>query len=217
MNPYLLIALRHAHSAIEEILEKAGSAKPLKLFKPPKEGLTGVADPRPMKEPVENTNSIQDSIVPPGTIPVGPTKPDVELDSEGLPWDKRIHSGGKTFMKKDGTWKLRRKLDPVFVAKVKSELLIAQNPERAADIPGNDVPPPPPQVNEVPTPPPVEDTPTVVDPNAFMKLMTAVTGAGLSAEAITEACRAHGLADIGELHRTPEKILAVATELGLEI
>jgi len=43
------------------------------------------------------------------------------LDKEGLPWDSRIHSSSKATIA-DGTWKLRRGVDPAEVEKVKAQL-----------------------------------------------------------------------------------------------
>lgn len=51
----------------------------------------------------------------------GQPAPQVPLDKEGLPWDSRIHSSSKAFIA-DGTWKLRRGVDPAEVAKVKAQL-----------------------------------------------------------------------------------------------
>lgn len=45
----------------------------------------------------------------------------VPLDSQGLPWDSRIHASTKTFVA-DGSWKLRRGVDPAEVEKVKAQL-----------------------------------------------------------------------------------------------
>jgi len=45
----------------------------------------------------------------------------VPLDSQGLPWDSRIHASTKTFIA-DGSWKLRRGVDPAEVEKVKAQL-----------------------------------------------------------------------------------------------
>lgn len=45
----------------------------------------------------------------------------VELDSEGLPWDKRIHASTKTKIA-SGTWKLARGVDASVVEAVKAEL-----------------------------------------------------------------------------------------------
>lgn len=46
---------------------------------------------------------------------------DNELDSEGIPWDSRIHSGKKT-KNKDGSWKLVKGVDKAIVPQVKAEL-----------------------------------------------------------------------------------------------
>lgn len=45
----------------------------------------------------------------------------VEKDGEGLPWDKRIHSSSRKFIK-DGTWRLKKGVDKDLVEQVKSEL-----------------------------------------------------------------------------------------------
>ncbi len=47
--------------------------------------------------------------------------PSVPLDKEGFPWDNRIHASTKTFIA-DGSWKLRRGVDPAEVEKVKAQL-----------------------------------------------------------------------------------------------
>lgn len=47
--------------------------------------------------------------------------PPVTLDKEGLPWDSRIHSSSKAFIA-DGSWKLRRGVDPAEVIAVKEQL-----------------------------------------------------------------------------------------------
>lgn len=47
---------------------------------------------------------------------------DNEKDSENIPWDSRIHSGGKS-VNKDGSWKLKKGVDKAVVAQVKAELL----------------------------------------------------------------------------------------------
>jgi len=50
----------------------------------------------------------------------------VQVDSEGLPWDKRIHSSAKGVMK-GGQWKLARNLDKDFVESVRAELMAVMN------------------------------------------------------------------------------------------
>lgn len=46
----------------------------------------------------------------------------VDVDSEGLPWDGRIHSSNKKKITKDNTWQLRRGIDSAVVEQVKAEL-----------------------------------------------------------------------------------------------
>ena len=60
------------------------------------------------------------SITPPVTTPAHVSN--VELDSEGIPWDIRIHSRGKTKLKKDNSWKLKKGVDVALVDSVKAEL-----------------------------------------------------------------------------------------------
>jgi hypothetical protein len=47
---------------------------------------------------------------------------DSAVDSEGLPWDARIHASSKAF-NKDGTWRTRRGLDDKTLTQVRAELL----------------------------------------------------------------------------------------------
>ena len=46
----------------------------------------------------------------------------VDLDSEGSPWDGRIHSSNGKKLAKEGTWQLKRNVDPALVEQVKAEL-----------------------------------------------------------------------------------------------
>ncbi len=55
------------------------------------------------------------------TLTISATSTAVPLDSQGLPWDSRIHASTKTFIA-DGSWKLRRGVDPAEVEKVKAQL-----------------------------------------------------------------------------------------------
>jgi len=65
---------------------------------------------------VANLNTIFGTPLPPGT-----PNHSVPLDKEGLPWDGRIHASTKTFVA-DGSWKLRRGVDPISVDMVKHQL-----------------------------------------------------------------------------------------------
>jgi len=50
------------------------------------------------------------------------TSVELELDSSGIPWDKRIHSSSKSKYKNDGTWKLARGVSDEDAAPVLAEL-----------------------------------------------------------------------------------------------
>lgn len=50
-----------------------------------------------------------------------PPAPVGEVDKNGLPWDERIHSGNRAKVA-DGSWRMRRNVDPTKVAQVEAEL-----------------------------------------------------------------------------------------------
>ena len=50
-----------------------------------------------------------------------------ELDKDGLSWDARIHASSKALVA-DGTWRLKRGVEPALVAQVKAELLQGEEP-----------------------------------------------------------------------------------------
>lgn len=89
-----------------------------------------------IKEPVVDTESedkarakeINERVAAKKTIvePVVEIDFDGEIDSEGLPWDARIHTVKKT-KNKTGDWKLMRGSDKDLVAKVKAELKAAMS------------------------------------------------------------------------------------------
>lgn len=81
--------------------------------------------------------------------PPPPPPPTVELDTEGIRWDERIHRPTKLKAVKGGTWLLKRKVDPKLVTKVKAEL---KAEAAAAPADGSSTSPPPP-----PPPPPAAD------------------------------------------------------------
>jgi len=83
----------------------------------------------PRKEAGEMGDRIDRTVAaataPAAEAPHVPPAVGLEVDSDGTPWDVRIHSGGKTFMQsgpKVGTWKLKKGVDPALVEQVKAEL-----------------------------------------------------------------------------------------------
>lgn len=84
--------------------------------------------------------------------PAGPAGP--QLDKEGLPWDKRIHSNPAT-IKADGCWRSKRGLDAATKEAVTAELRQAM----AAPPPG----PPAPMFEEAAPGVPLEPSPDTAD------------------------------------------------------
>ena len=93
----------------------------------------------------------------------------IDVDSAGLPWDGRIHASTRAKVA-DGTWRMKRGVEPEEVAKVEAELRqtmaipvasFAPAPvEPVAPVPPAPVAPPPPSVGSaVPPAPPVSSTP----------------------------------------------------------
>ncbi len=74
---------------------------------------------------------------PPAAATPGPAA-NVEVDKNGLPWDERIHSGSRAKVA-DGSWRMKRGVDPAKVAEVEAEL--------RGQIPAAAAAPPPPAAN----------------------------------------------------------------------
>lgn len=111
--------------------------------------------------------------VPPPAVapaPAGSTNPapaGVELDTEGLPWDVRIHSGSKEKIA-NGTWKLKRGVaqQEVWLNQIKDELrrALGNAPAAAAPQPNPAWPFPIPGQTTSPTPlPPATAAPVASD------------------------------------------------------
>lgn len=128
-------------------------------------------------------------------------QPGVELDTEGLPWDMRIHARTKTKMK-DGSWKKLRGIGPDVVKSVEAELKAVQS------LPAAVVPPAPVAVPEIP-PPPVA--------LGFMDLMTLVTGAitdgSLKRDQVLEVLGRWGIPSLPVIASRPDLIPEVITAL----
>ena len=165
-----------------------------------------------------------------------------EVDIEGLPWDKRIHSESKGLLK-GGTWKIRRNVPDAEVAAVKDELrhVMAAPPALPVGItappaPGF-VPPPPPtaapviQVEGSPLAPPVAPivaqplavsagaSPPAIDQFAgatFADLMSRVVDlsvAGTPVATINGFCAELGLTQPRDANLRPDLIPALLSKL----
>lgn len=92
-----------------------------------------------------------------------------DVDSEGLPWDARIHSSSKGKIK-SGRWKLKKGVDDSEIAKVKAELYGNSVVENAAPVAAPTV------VTPVVAQPTIAATPAVVQAAPPMPTMQMQTG-----------------------------------------
>ena len=147
------------------------------------------------------------------------------LDSAGMPWDERIHSGSKS-VNADGTWRYKRGGDLAERERIEAELKgarIAEAKEEIANIQGgsgdfdpsdippppveDDVPPPPAEEDDVP-PPPVEEEAPQVDSGAVFRAITAGQKANLSQEDIARCLKDVGLATTVDILTAKPEVLA---------
>jgi len=122
------------------------------------------------------------------------TAASVELDVQGMPWDRRIHSGAKT-RTKDGCWKKLRGTSETMIKTVEDELKTVQNI------------PVPPVASDVPASPasPVEKT--FAD---FMTLITsAITAGKLTRQQAVDALQPFGIPSIAVVATRPDLIPSV--------
>lgn len=196
-----------------------------------------IPPPPPVVSSSTNANTAEantTAFLPPATVAAAVStaaSAGYEYDTEGTPWDERIHSVNKT-KNQNGTWRTKKGVDPSVVHAVKSAHLAAGNickpPTAAAGSlpPGdNSMPvssiPPPPASNSVPTQngsgasvplPPGSATGTLGadDGAAFRNLINKVTelttGGKISATKISQVCVHYGVATLSDLAKNPAKI-----------
>lgn len=190
------------------------------------------APPAGVPAATTSTNTTTGSVTPAG----------VELDSEGIPWDGRIHSSSKKKLVENGRWKLIRGIDKDYVDEIKAELLSGlaapvpapvepsqtqglhpdPNPLSVAAVNHAIANAPKPPVSEQmgkPAPAATTGTPAVVDAGPqisnFAQLMAAITSAGLKPDQINPVIQSLGIAAMPVLATRPDLIPAVALALGL--
>ena len=159
---------------------------------------------------------------PPETPAATNTPPlGVDLDSDGLPWDGRIHGSAKKKLAKDQTWKKIRNVDPALVEQVEAELRAAM---AAATPPAETTPPAPPEtpaIVETTTPaaettppaPPATPATEITFPVFMSKVTNAMALGTLTDVMILAAVNKHGLASLPLLSARPDIIPAVDAEL----
>lgn len=173
------------------------------------------------KKVIETTN---ENIVPPaperfevlGTIEAGTGvyaeenyRYGVEIDTEGLPWDSRIHTRTKT-KTADGHWKKQRGVGGNVVKKIEEEL-------RAAHGITSPVPSVAPEPHVVLTPPPPPPFPTQEKAPDFADLMTVVTAAitagRLMREQVVDVLEPYGISALPVVATRPDLIPGIITAL----
>lgn len=145
----------------------------------------------------------------------------VDVDSEGLPWDGRIHSSAKTKLVKGGTWKIKRGTDPALIEKVKAELkatMAAPAVETPAAPEGGETEDANPKevfggpVTDTPAPPPLPDTPMSFPD--LMEIITARQAAGTLQKTDLDALLlGYEIPSVGMLASRPDLIPTIAEEL----
>ena len=190
-------------------------ARSIKYDVPPVEAAAVVPPPPPVEAA---------AVVPPPppveAAAVVPPPPPVDgCDSDGLPWDGRIHSSSKARLA-DGRWRQRRNTDPAVVAAVTAELRAALSAPAVPSAPAAAaVVPPPPAATVLSFPfPPIEEPAVVPPPPAamtFPEFMRAITAARLAPGVVLEACKAVGMPSIPALNQRPDLIPSVAAALGV--
>lgn len=187
--------------------------------------------------PTETATPVQAVTEPvaPSALPAG-----VEVDSDGLPWDERIHAGTKTTLAKTKQWKKKRGVPAELVTTVEAELRAAMAVPASGNVATTAVEPSEPSA---PPAPPVAPSTTVADAaqpvsppapaapaqpatpppapaatgdiSTLPELMAASTGAGKTPADMLAAAQKCGLASVALLGARPDLIPTVAAELGL--
>jgi len=146
----------------------------------------------------------------------------VDLDSNGLPWDHRIHGSARKKLAKTQTWKYIRNIDPALIDKVEAELRVTMAASSATPVVTVGEPTTE-QVNSTPAPAkpaaaPIVETPTPPATDiTFPVLMGRITAGGITTEAVTAACNKSGITALPLLAARPDLVPAVAAELGITV
>lgn len=127
---------------------------------------------------------------PPAPAPLAavPPAPPVAsaLDKAGLPWDERIHAGSRA-KTADGSWRMKRGVDPAIVAQVEGEL------KALMGLPAPAIPPPPPPATIAAVPPP----PAIAEDRQSYVTLLSVASAAINAKKLTAEQLANAVALAG--------------------
>lgn len=170
------------------------------------ESTSYIVDPTPPKKEIADPKAIfgQPEVETSHRIPDDEEQPKVssgvETDSDGLPWDERIHASSRGKMKSDGTWKRKRGVGDSVYEGIVLELKAAMSAEVGQPYVAPTLEP------EVIEPP----TTAILD---FPSFVQACTTAQIPQDQILAALNKHGLPALVMLATRPDLIPAVAAEL----
>jgi len=153
-----------------------------------------------------------------------------KVDSDGLPWDARIHSASRA-INADGTWRQRRNVDPAVLDQVRAELKqtmsasapLAPPPPPVVVTPPPPVAPPPPVVPAPPAPaadgpqsqPSSSNAAPPVDPTGYVTLLTRLAtdkaNGALSDDFVNAAVAQLGLPTLASLVARPDLVPVLET------
>lgn len=171
-------------------------------------GVTDKLDAAAPPPPAANTPAPP----PPADGNVTPTS---DVDSAGIRWDERIHSGAKS-KKADGSWTRRKNITDLHYGAVMAELAAAASgtPVNVAATTGT--PPPPPAPADAPAPPPPAAPTPPAPPLAaggvlplVDMLLDAVMAGKLTTQQIERACIMKGVKNLEELQGNEAKLTEV--------
>lgn len=158
--------------------------------------------------------------------PAAPASPaGIEVDADGLPWDARIHAGGRA-RNADGRWRQKRGLnDAALKARVEAELRQAMG--AAASVPAPlppAAPPAPVETAVIPSPPaastptPEASTPAAVvteetAPQFLARVGAKIASGALTQERLAAVLQTVGLTTMAQLIVAPALIPAIRAQI----
>jgi hypothetical protein len=151
----------------------------------------------------------------------------VELDTDGLPWDGRIHASTKG-KNADGRWKAKRGVEAALVAQVQAELRAVMGAPSVPNAPTTGAAPTPPIVTPpappappispagiaAPAPPTIPTAPIGVDFPSLAKMVGELIPAGrLTNETLSAIVSKYGLPGFGLLFNRPDLVPAIHADI----
>ena len=174
-----------------------------------------VAPPAGLPLPPNAAQPPAPPLAPAAPVPAASAAPanpaGIEVDANGLPWDERIHAGGRA-KNKDGTWRSKRGVnDAAKVKAIEAELrqaLAAGLPQAVPQPPAPPAAPPQPPAPVAPPAPPAAPAAETFA-SLMVKIQTRKAGGSLSDDQVAATLAQLGLSALGQLATRPDLVPAV--------